>query len=315
MSTHVDEGLLSKLVNKYGVENASKGPNRAKLWAKVTKDYNSITGNMHTKARLDKKWQNVKHARKAKRNSLMMELQPHSSKSEDGQESILTPSFQEMGENMWNVMDYALRDLFLNLVKRHNIEYTTNPRQKNELWKLLAKDFHEAIDNVITIKHEKFTKKWQNWKQYNKVKGKAHPLEDDRIDTDADVIREKIRKFRERARTDQNFATFLLRESDGLKIEGLQNVGSKPMETLSENALMTDSASTSNMSNKQLEREVYLEALKCEQERFRYLVENSRLEQDKLKRENELIDLQVQMAQHDLALKKQHLQEKGILLQ
>lgn len=315
MSAHVDEGLLSKLVNKYGVENASKGPNRAKLWAKVTKDYNSITGNMHTKARLDKKWQNVKHARKAKRNSLMMEQQPHSSKSEDGQESILTPSFQEMGENMWNVMDYALRDLFLNLVKRHNIEYTTNPRQKNELWKLLAKDFHEAIDNVITIKHEKFTKKWQNWKQYNKVKGKAHPLEDDRIDTDADVIREKIRKFRERARTDQNFATFLLRESDGLKIEGLQNVGSKPMETLSENALMTDSASTSNMSNKQLEREVYLEALKCEQERFRYLVENSRLEQDKLKRENELIDLQVQMAQHDLALKKQHLQEKGILLQ
>ena len=64
MSTHVDEGLLSKLVNKYGVENASKGPNRAKLWAKVTKDYNSITGNMHTKARLDKKWQNVKHGRK-----------------------------------------------------------------------------------------------------------------------------------------------------------------------------------------------------------------------------------------------------------
>ena len=148
------------------------------------------------------------------------------------------------------------------------------------------------------------------------MKGKAHPLEDDRIDTDADVIREKIRKFRERARTDQNFATFLLRESDGLKIEGLQNVGSKLTETqIGDHALMTDSASTSNMSNKQLEREVYLEALKCEQERFRYLVENSRLEQDKLKRENELIDLQVQMAQHDLALKKQHLQEKGILLQ
>ena len=155
MSTHVDEGLLSKLVNKYGVENASKGPNRAKLWAKVTKDYNSITGNMHTKARLDKKWQNVKHARKVKRNSLMMEQQPQSSKSEDGQESVLTPSFQEMGENMWNVMDYALRDLFLNLVKRHNIEYTTNPRQKN------GKNKVDPIKKIFV--HSKFSPVFQNY--------------------------------------------------------------------------------------------------------------------------------------------------------
>ena len=66
-------------------------------------------------------------------------------------------SFSDMSENMWNVMDYALRDLFLFLIKKHDIDEITNPRIKNDLWKLISKEFHELIDNIVTIKHEKFT--------------------------------------------------------------------------------------------------------------------------------------------------------------
>ena len=317
---HVDEGLLSKLVDKFGVDNASKGPNRNKLWAKVTKDYNAITGNMHTKARLDKKWQNIKHTRKMKQNDLM--------KSDDATttggggivpESLnisTSGSYQELGENVWNVMDYALRDLFLHLVKKYNIENTSNPRQKNEYWKNFSKEFHDILENVVIIKHEKFTKKWQNWKQYNKVKQKPHPFDDDKIVTDYDVIREKIRKFKERSRMDSNFAAFLSRESDEPKtIEGMEGWKATKIFEVNDPTISNTSTVSSAMSNKQLEREVFLEALKCEQERYKTLVENSRLEQEKLKRENDYMDLQVQLAQADLAIKKQALHEKGLSFQ
>ena len=312
---HVDEGLLSKLVDKFGVDNAEKGPNRNKLWAKVTKDYNAITGNMHTKARLDKKWQNIKHTRKMKQNELMT----------SGDAKIIVPeplnistsaSYQELGENIWNVMDYALRDLFLHLVKKYNIENTSNPRQKNEYWKNFSKEFHDILENVVTIKHEKFTKKWQNWKQYNKVKQKPHPFEDDKMITDYDVIREKIRKFKERSRIDSNFAAFLARESDEAKSEeGTESWKTTKFFEVNNSSFKNTSTVSSAMSNKQLEREVFLEALKCEQERYKTLVENSRLEQEKLRRENDYMELQVQLAQADLAIKKHALHEKGLSFQ
>ena len=314
---HVDEVLLSKLVDKFGVDNAEKGPNRNKLWAKVTKDYNAITGNLHTKARLDKKWQNIKHTRKMKKNDLM--TSGDATTTAGGVPEPLnistSASYQELGENIWNVMDYALRDLFLHLVKKYNIENTSNPRQKNEYWKNFSKEFHDILENVVTIKHEKFTKKWQNWKQYNKVKQKPHPFEDDKMITDYDVIREKIRKFKERSRIDTNFAAFLARESDEAKSEeGMESWKTTKFFEVN-NSFKNTSTVSSAMSNKQLEREVFLEALKCEQERYKTLVENSRLEQEKLRRENDYMELQVQLAQADLAIKKQALHEKGLSFQ
>ena len=225
-------------------------------------------------------------------------------------------AFNDMSENMWNAMDYALRDLFLYLIKKYDIDDVTNPRIKNELWKTISKEFHDNIDNIVTIKHEKFTKKWQNWKQYNKVKQKPHPFDDDKIVTDYDVIREKIRKFKERSRMDSNFAAFLSRESDEPKtIEGMEGWKATKIFEVNDPTISNTSTVSSAMSNKQLEREVFLEALKCEQERYKTLVENSRLEQEKLKRENDYMDLQVQLAQADLAIKKQALHEKGLSFQ
>ena len=52
-----------------------------------------------------------------------------------------------------------------------------------------------------------------------------------------------------------------------------------------------------------------------EQEKFRIMIENGQLEKDKLQRESNWMEVQVQLAQTELALKKQECQEKGIIIQ
>ena len=69
-AVHLNFFFLFQLIDKFGVDKEEKGPNKTRLWAKVTKEYNNITGNAHTKARLSKKWQNIKHNRKMKRQKL-----------------------------------------------------------------------------------------------------------------------------------------------------------------------------------------------------------------------------------------------------
>ena len=346
--SYVDEALLSKIIDKLGVDNQTNNATKTRLWAKVTKEYNSITGNTHTKARLSKKWQNIKAIRKQKRMKLMTDEdgQVALHESEDTSKIIEASEFgqapkvylyQDIGENMWNVMDYALRDLFLHLVRKYNVDETTNPRIKNDVWRAICKEFHEYVGDIgivhasffmriigikidfvliVQIRHEKFTKKWQNWKQYNKSKNKPHPLSDESVTIDIDMINEKLRKLKERAALDVNFAHFLSRESDEIKTETM-NVSTSKVVHLDavKDSPMVSTASVSNVSNKQLEREVYLEALRCEQERFRTLVENGRLESDKLRRETDFMDVQLQLAQAELALKKQECAEKGIILQ
>ena len=75
-----------------------------------------------------------------------------------------------------------------------------------------------------------------------------------------DVIKEKIRKLKERARIDSNFSSFLNRESDDIKHD---HITMKNIVTSSEGPDKMVVTSTSNsLSNKQLEREVYIEALR-----------------------------------------------------
>ncbi len=316
----VDDRLLGKLVDKYGLEKEAMTSAKSKLWGKVTREYNQITGNAHTKAKLNKKWQNIKHQRKLKRKKLWDQTLKAEAAAgvegdaEDTLEDFEKSAFLDVGENMWNANEHTLRDLFLYLVQKHHLDEVTNPRLKNELWKNVVKDFHSEVENVVYIKHEKFTKKWQNWKQYNKIKGKPHPFEMG-IELDFDIIREKVRKLKERAASDASFAAMLARESDERPVaiglgtptgsgKGLGLAASSEMDLVSGGA-----------SLKQLEREVFMEALRCEQERSRIVIENGRLESDKLKRETEMLHIQLQLAQADLALKRQECEEKGLVLQ
>jgi hypothetical protein len=59
----------------------------------------------------------------------------------------------------------------------------------------------------------------------------------------------------------------------------------------------------------------YLFLFRYEQEKFRIMIENGQLEKDKLQRESNWMEVQVQLAQTELALKKQECQEKGIIIQ
>ena len=329
--SYVDESLLARIIDKLGVDSQVNNATKTRLWAKVTKEYNSITGNSHTKARLSKKWQNIKAIRKQKRQKLLAstaDLDPTGLIESDETTKVIETSdigsapkvylYQDIGENMWNVMDYALRDLFLHLVRKYNVDETTNPRIKNELWRTISKEFHEYVGDIVQIRHEKFTKKWQNWKQYNKSKNKPHPLVDESVTSDIDMINEKLRKLKERAALDVNFAAFLSRESDDIKNDGTITVSTSKivhLDAVKDSPMINTSTVSSGVSNKQLEREVYLEALRCEQERYRTLVENGRLESDKLRREADFMDVQLQLAQAELALKKQECAEKGIILQ
>ena len=47
-----------------------------------------------------------------------------------------------------------------------------------------------------------------------------------------------------------------------------------------------------------------MEALRCEQERFRKIVETGRLEKEKLLKETEMVQVQLELAKTELALKQ-----------
>ena len=79
---------------------------------------------------------------------------------------------------------------------------------------------------------------------------------------DLDVIKEKIRKLKERARIDSNFATFLSRESDEIKHEHLVTKNIVTSSEGPDKVIVTSTSTSNSLSNKQLEREVYIEALR-----------------------------------------------------
>ena len=58
-----------------------------------------------------------------------------------------------------------------------------------------------------------------------------------------------------------------------------------------------------------------MEALRCEQERFRKIVETGRLEKEKLLKETEMVQVQLELAKTELALKQHLCQVKGINLE
>ena len=62
----IDENLLMKLVDKYGLDKEQVTKVRSRLWFKLTKEYNMITDNHVSKAKMVKKWQNVEYRKRKK---------------------------------------------------------------------------------------------------------------------------------------------------------------------------------------------------------------------------------------------------------
>ena len=63
-----------------------------------------------------------------------------------------------------------------------------------------------------------------------------------------------------------------------------------------------------------IEREVYLETLRCEQERYQQIVETGKLEREKLIKETDLVQVQLELAKAELALKQHICRVKGVSL-
>ena len=352
----VDEKLLAKLVSKFGVDKEPQQTARSRLWGRIVKEYNTITDNNVSRQKIVKKWQNVSYQKKIRAEKLLESLNNATSLSEtskgdadasiqgnDVSKSSTDLQFESVSssypprENLWTVCDHALRDLFLYLVKKYNFEDITHPRQKSEMWNQLCCEFHEKIGHSVTIRQERFTKKWQNWKAYNKSKSLPHPFETHKEVLDFDIIKSKLYKLQEMVASDKVFAQRLSREGDpggGLKsdsydlqIDSVANCDtledenrSQRIESLQRNCSGTDNAFLEFPSrpvgfggrDKKLEREVMLRKLKFEIDRRKLLLENSELESNKLKLETDLVKLQIEQTKADIALKHHELRQRGI---
>ena len=341
----VDEKLLAKLVSKYGVDKEPVQAARSRLWGRVVKEYNAITDNNVSRQKIVKKWQNVAYQKKLRAEKLLESLNTCNPNDTDHPvegllqgndtkpflnsplDSISTAFPQR--ENLWTVGDHVMRDLFLYLVKRYNFEEITHPRQKSEMWTQLCREFHEKIGYCVTIRQDRFTKKWQNWKAYNKSKNLPHPFETHKESLDFDVIKSKLYKLHEMVASDKLFAQRLSREGDSdgnlksdlcnLRLDKLtdsDNNEDRPqvVETQQgKNVVADNSAEFSYTSgDKKLEREVMLRKLKYEIDRRKILLENSELESNKLKLETELVRLQIEQTKADIAIKHHQLRQRGI---
>ena len=349
----VDEKLLAKLVSKFGVDKEPQQTARSRLWGRVVKEYNTITDNNVSRQKIVKKWQNITYQKKIRAEKLLESLNNATALSEnskegdneavqgnDGSKSGTDSQFESIStslsqrENLWTVCDHVLRDLFLYLVKKYNFEDITHPRQKSEMWTQLCLEFHEKIGHCVTIRQERFTKKWQNWKAYNKSKNLPHPFETHKEVLDFDVIKSKLYKLQEMVASDKLFAKRLSREGDpgggvktdsyDLQLDTLESCDtleednrSNTIEASKEDTAVGISSNSVGIGSKEkkLEREVMLRKLKFEIDRRKLLLENSELESTKLKLETELVKLQIEQTKADIALKHHELKQRGIDLQ
>ena len=344
----VDEKLLAKLVSKYGVDKEPQQNARSRLWGRVCKEYNTITDNNVSRQKIVKKWQNVAYQKKVRAEKLLESLNnADTTEKVDPAEGLLhgndknplayshvdslSTAFSQR-ENLWTVCDHVLRDLFLYLVKKYNFEEITHPRQKSEMWTQLCREFHEKINNCVHIRQERFTKKWQNWKAYNKSKNLPHPFETHKEFLDLDIIKSKLYKLQDMVASDKVFAQRLLREGDpnetwksdayDLQTDNLTECDnsedrSNSMDVVQRKCLAPDSSTdfSFHYGDRKMEREVMLRKLRYEIDRRRLLLENSELESNKLKLETELVKLQIEQTKADIALKNQELKERGISIE
>ena len=343
----VDEKLLSKLVSKYGVDKEPQQTTRSRLWSRVVKDYNAITDNNVSRQKIVKKWQNVAYQKKIRAEKILESLNTTNIGSTDtvtgllqgsdttsltnSQLDTISSTFPQR-ENLWTVCDHVLRDLFLYLVKKYNFEDITHPRQKSEMWTQLCREFHEKVGHCVTIRQERFTKKWQNWKAYNKSKNLPHPFDTHKDVLDFDVIKSKLYKLHDMVASDKVFAQRLSREGDlsgSLKSDSYDSYDnltkcdnsadnrSKLIKTSQPKHLAADDSIElfNNSGDKKLEREVMLRKLRYEIDRRRLLLENSELESTKLKCETELVKLQIEQAKADIAIKHHELRQRGITIE
>ena len=240
--------------------------------------------------------------------------------------------FDNVGDTLWTMANYALRDLLAYLVQKWRIDEVMDSKVKAQNWDSLVKEFNVFTEGKVPVSRPQIVRKWHNWKQYNKTKNKPHPF----LVTgtlDEDTIRDKCKQLLERLESETIDGPLFLdasvgdqqhQQSAGLADEHessnpqLEQIAFKPplarLSRLQRKDFLVrrTGASASALSLKRLEHEIDMEGLNYEQEKWRIKCENQKITQQKLKYKLDIADVLLEKAELELKLKQQEAQSRGL---
>jgi len=221
--------------------------------------------------------------------------------------------------------DALLRDLLVCLVKKYRAdEPKGGPSAKNRIWADLSREYHRLSGGLLNANQKQLLTKWNNLKFHARQRGKPNPV-DDADELNAEDISKKLKPFRQllddaavereleaELQKDYLFASAL----HGHKMSLVkQDRGPSPPPAPIQHRKIRRSdlnigegeqdgdLSSHSKSLKSLERQIFMETLRYEQERLQLLRDNADLESQKLRKDIELADIQLETARLDLARK------------
>ena len=87
-----------------------------------------------------------------------------------------TDEAEDASTTIWTKCNNALSDLLAFLVKKYNVDEVMDSKMKSLHWDKLIEEFHRFTGQQMLVSKQQITRKWHNWKQYNKSKKKPHPF-------------------------------------------------------------------------------------------------------------------------------------------
>ena len=87
-----------------------------------------------------------------------------------------TEEAEDASTTIWTKCNNALSDLLAFLVKKYNVDEVMDSKMKSLHWDRLIEEFHRFTGQQMLVSKQQITRKWHNWKQYNKSKKKPHPF-------------------------------------------------------------------------------------------------------------------------------------------
>jgi len=221
--------------------------------------------------------------------------------------------------------DALLRDLLICLVRKYRAdEPKGGPSAKNRIWADLSREYHRLSGGLLNANQKQLLTKWNNLKFHARQRGKPNPV-DVADELDAEDIAKKLKPFRQlvddaavereleaELQKDYLFASAL----HGHKMSLVkQDRGPSPppapiqhrkirRSDLNIGEVDQEDLSSHSKSLKSLERQIFMETLRYEQERLQLLRDNADLERQKLLKDLELADIQLETARTDLSRKQ-----------
>ena len=131
------------------------------------------------------------------------------------------PSYHEEGPEdaedtsttIWTKCNNALSDLLAFLVKKYNVDEVMDSKMKSLHWDKLIEEFHKFTGQQMLVSKQQITRKWHNWKQYNKSKKKPHPfalvgnLTEEKVKAKCQLLLAKLAKDGQEVLTDPMVAS------------------------------------------------------------------------------------------------------------